>query len=116
MPIFLVIIVIIVVFLIAKLSSEATERKNREITRKNREDAIYKKYGADIARRIVEKTIWVGETKEQLLDSLGSPVDTDEEVLKTKKKEVWKYGQRSATRYRYKIKIENDIVVGWEEK
>lgn len=85
--------------------------------KKARRDKIYKKYGhTDIAKKIVNRTIWVGETSEQLIDSMGKPVDIDERVLKTKRKEVWKYYQKSTNRFGLKITIENDVLVGWDEK
>ena len=85
--------------------------------KKARRDLIYKKYGQnEVAEKIIKKTVWVGETKEQLRDSLGAPCDIDENVLKTKVKEVWKYHQKSANRYGFKVKVENGIVVGWDEK
>ena len=86
-------------------------------TSKARKERIYEKYGhTEIADRIVNRTIWVGETREQLLDSWGSPLDIDEKVLKTKRKEIWKYFRKSANRYGYKITVEDGIVVGWDEK
>ncbi|MDD5454901.1 MAG: DUF2845 domain-containing protein [Candidatus Ratteibacteria bacterium] len=87
------------------------------LNRKERKKRIYEKYGhTDIAEKIINGTVWVGETSEQLLDSIGQPVDIDERVLKTKKKETWKYHQKTANRYGLKIIVENGIVVGWDEK
>ncbi len=82
-----------------------------------RKDHIYQKYGhTELAENIINKMFWVGQTSEQLLDSLGKPIEIDENVLKTKKKETWKYYQKSATRFGLKIKVENGIVVGWDVK
>lgn len=66
--------------------------------------------------RIAKKEVWVGETEEQLQDSLGHPEDVDQKVLKTKKREVWKYYRVGANRFRFRITLENGIVVGWEHK
>jgi len=108
--------VIIIIIAILVFNSYLTE-KARKAAEQARKEYIYRKYGqTEIADRIINKTIWVGETSEQLSDSLGSPLDIDEKVLKTKKKEIWKYFQKSANRYGYKITIENGIVVGWDEK
>ena len=58
---------------------------------KKRREALLKKYGdAEVVNRIMQKMFWQGQTQEQLLDSLGRPLDTDERVLKTKTKETWK--------------------------
>lgn len=66
--------------------------------------------------RILSGEFWQGQTAEQLRDTLGTPLDTDSDVLKTKIKEVWKYRQFGVNRYGLRIKLENDVVVGWEEK
>jgi len=59
---------------------------------------------------------WQGQTPEQLVDSIGHPVDVDKKVLKTKSKEVWKYNQTGKGRFSLRITIENDLVVGWDKK
>lgn len=87
------------------------------LSNKARKERIYQKYGhTEIAERIINKMFWVGQTSEQLQDSLGKPIDIDENVLKTKKKETWKYCQKSANRFGLKIRVENGIVVGWDER
>lgn len=65
---------------------------------------------------IMDNRFWQGQTDDQLIYSLGSPVATDKKVLKTKKKEVWKYDHKGANRYGLRITLENDVVVGWEKK
>lgn len=83
----------------------------------NRAKAIYDKYGrTTLAEKIIAKTIWVGETASELRDSLGAPNDTDEKVLKTKTKVIWKYQHRGGNRYGLRITVENGVVVGWDEK
>jgi hypothetical protein len=51
-----------------------------------------------------------------LLDSLGHPADIDEKVLKTKKKEIWKYHHMGGNRFGLRITLELNQVVGWDEK
>ena len=53
---------------------------------------------------------------EQLLDSIGRPIDRDQRVLKTKTKETWKYHPSGRNRYRLRVMLEDDVVVGWEKK
>ena len=65
---------------------------------------------------IMNKRFWQGQTEDQLIYSLGFPVAKDKKVLKTKKKEVWKYRHISGNRYGLRITLENDIVIGWEKK
>jgi hypothetical protein len=78
---------------------------------------IYGKYGrTEVADRLIERTVWVGETAEQLQDSIGVPADIDDKVFKTKRRETWKYVRRGRNRYGLRITVENGIVVGWDEK
>lgn len=70
----------------------------------------------ELIERLMEEKFWVGQTKEQLIDSLGEPLDVDEKVLKTKVKEVWKYEQTGKNRYGLKIKLDDGVVVGWDQK
>lgn len=84
---------------------------------KKRREALFKKYGdAEVVARIIKKMFWQGQTQEQLRDSLGRPLDTDEKVLKTKTKEIWKYNRVGKNRYGLRITLENGVVVGWEQK
>lgn len=69
-----------------------------------------------LIERLMEEKFWVGQTKEQLIDSLGEPLDVDEKVLKTKVKEVWKYEQTGKNRYGLKVKLDDGVVVGWDQK
>ncbi len=82
-----------------------------------RREAVYRKYGhTEDAARIIARSIWQGETAEQLRDSLGRPIDVDQKVLKTKTKEVWKYSQTGVNRFGLRVTLENGVVVGWEKK
>jgi len=70
----------------------------------------------ELIERMMEEKFWVGQTKEQLIDYLAEPLDVDQKVLKTKVKEVWKYEQTGKNRYGLKIKLDNWIVVRWDQK
>jgi len=70
----------------------------------------------EIAKRILAGHIWQGQTSEQLIDSIGWPLDIDRKVLKTKKKEIWKYNSQGKNRYGLRITLENDVVIGWDKK
>lgn len=75
------------------------------------------RYGdPEIARRIMRGIVWQGETQEQLIDSLGQPVDTDRKVLQTKTKETWKYRPTARNRFGLKITLDDGVVVGWEQR
>ena len=69
-----------------------------------------------IAKQILTRTFWKGQTSEMLIDALGSPVTTDKKVLKTKTKETYKYRQTGKNRFALKIFLEDDVVTGWEQK
>ncbi|MEW4923944.1 hypothetical protein [Algibacter sp. 2305UL17-15] len=76
-----------------------------------------KKYNdADLVEKLMTGSFWQGQTKGQLIDSLGHPKDVSELVLKTKKKEIWKYQKTGNNRYALKITIENGEVIGWDQK
>jgi len=100
---------LVVVIILVGMASAAAEKKRRE--------DIYRKYGhTELAEAIIAKKVWQGQTTEQLEDSLGNPADTDEKVLKTKTKVIWKYHHKGGNRYGLRITVENGEVVGWDEK
>ena len=62
----------------------------------------------------MKKMIWEGMSLAQLIDSRGQWADFDEKVYKTKIVRTYKYGQdRPENRFRTRITVENDQVVGW---
>ena len=78
---------------------------------------LTEKYGdREIARRMMKRVLWQGETQEQLLESLGTPADVDQMVLKTKSKEVWKYRPAGKNRFGLKVTLDNGVVVAWDMK
>ena len=57
---------------------------------------LVNKYGNDIGEKLYNKESWIGMTKEQVIDSYGTPTDIQIEVLKTKTKEILIYGNKSS--------------------
>jgi hypothetical protein len=107
---FLLVIIAIIGLIVLVVRVQAAARQKRL-------QYLLAKYGnQEIVHRIMNKTIWVGQTCEQLIDSLGRPADTDQKVLKTKSKEIWKYAHRGGNRYGLRITVEDGAVVGWDEK
>lgn len=97
-----------------KAQREREERAWQE--KEQRRIGLLAKHGdMEIVTKIMNHKYWQGQTSEQLQDSCGYPADKDQKVLKTKTKEVWKYGQTGVNRYKLKITLENDLVVGWED-
>jgi hypothetical protein len=89
----------------------------RAYLKRNRRKALLAKYGdPEIVERILSRSVWTGQTQEQLRDSLGNPVDVDQKVFKSKIKETWKYNRRGRNRFGLRISVENNIVVGWDQK
>lgn len=83
---------------------------------KRRAYLMSKYQDSTIVERILCRTMWQGQTEEQLADALGSPVDIDQRVMKSKIREIWKYHHQGANRFGLRITLENGVVVGWDQK
>lgn len=87
------------------------------LTKKLRFSRLLDKYGDEVVvRKIIGRTLWQGQTAEQVIDALGEPKDIDQKVLKTKTKEVWKYFPSGRRRYGLRVTLDNGEVVGWDDK
>ena len=87
------------------------------LLKNNRRRKLIKKYQDEtLVDALLEQRFWEGQTADQLLDALGDPHDVDQKVLKTKKKEIWKYDHRGHNRYDLRITLDDDVVVGWDQK
>jgi hypothetical protein len=84
--------------------------------RQRREYLLAKYENQEIVEAIMNKQLWQGATPEQVVDSWGEPEDMDHTVLKNKTKQTWKYGQIGKGRYRQRVFIEDDRVVGWQSQ
>ena len=69
-----------------------------------------------LAWRIFKNEFWEGQTAIQLTDSLGTPAAKDDLLLKTRKREIWKYNQTGRNRYGLRITLDDDRVVAWDQK
>ncbi|MFO0755061.1 MAG: hypothetical protein U0359_01105 [Byssovorax sp.] len=102
---------------LAGLAAQQKEQDERAREAEQQRLAEYvQRFGQDIAERVMRREVWQGMTAEMLVASLGSPADVDETVLKTKRKHVYKYNPQGANRFGHRIFLENDTVVGWEDK
>lgn len=70
----------------------------------------------EIVNKVFKGIVWQRESAEQLIDSMGNPVAVDSRMLKTKKQEIWKYDHQGGNRYNLGITLEDDVVIGWNEK
>ncbi|WP_299144010.1 DUF2845 domain-containing protein [uncultured Vibrio sp.] len=89
---------------------------SRYLDKKKRERLMNKYGDPDLVDKLMAKLIWQGQTEEQLIDSIGKPLDVDQKVLKTKVKETWKYDESGKNRYNLKVVFENGLVIGWDKK
>ena len=75
---------------------------------------LVQRFGEGNANRIVGKTLWQGATAEMIHEMLGAPENVSSKVLKTMKRDVWKYNRLDARRYGLQVTLENGVCVGWE--
>jgi hypothetical protein len=92
---------------LARFTEEFERRKDE------RANTLVSQFGPELASRMLHGEIWQGMTAEQLTASAGAPEAVDSVVTKTVSKEIWKYGQTTATRFDTRITLENGVVVGW---
>lgn len=82
-----------------------------------RRKKLMAKYGdVEIVDLIMKKVVWQGMHVEHLLDALGRPAAIDRKVYKTKTSQTFKYDQSGKNRFRRRVTLENDVVVGWDFK
>ncbi len=78
---------------------------------------LMSKYGDEnIVKDIMAGLIWQDMTAEQLIDSWGNPTKIDSKIYKTKTKHTYKYNPIGRRQYGQRVIVENDIVVGWDNK
>lgn len=111
-----VVVVAVIVLMMFDNSCEEASKRSEEAA-KQRKASLLSKYGdSELVEKLLQGYFWQGQTEEQLRDSIGAPSDIDQKILKTKKKEVWKYGPTGRNRYGLRITVENGVVVGWDKK
>lgn len=92
----------------------ATQTAEHERQLAERFQGLVQRFGQENAGRIMSKTLWQGATAEMVHAMLGAPENVASKVLKTKKRDVWKYNRIGARRYGLQVTLENDVCVGWE--
>jgi outer membrane protein assembly factor BamE (lipoprotein component of BamABCDE complex) len=81
-----------------------------------RSNLMAKYQDESVVDAIMSGSVALGMTASQVQDSLGTPEDIDEKVYKSKTAKFYKYGHIRSNQYKLRIKLENDVVVGWESK
>jgi hypothetical protein len=107
----------------SKKRKREEEKKKKEEEKKKKEKArkinLLEEYGDNDGKKIFKKKIWVGMTKKMLIDSRGRPRDIEETVYKNTTKQYCFYKKYTTiqknTRYKFRVDLENDIVVGWKD-
>lgn len=124
---FLVLLLLIVVVYSVKLfkkfwTTKKYQRRERQYLQLCNQLMTHLQYVANkyqseqIAIKIVTKNVWIGETKEQLLESLGEPIKVTERVKKNSIVESYYYNQINGRSFAFVIRIENDRVIEWITK
>jgi len=109
--------VVILIGICGGLIGLAALYANKYAKRKAKLQYLTGKYSdAEIVNRILQRQLWPGETAEQVIDSFGEPEGKDDKLLKTIKREVWKYYPTGVNRYGLRITLDNDVVTMWDQK
>ena len=98
--------------LVQREQVELVEREEEE--RARREEELGSRFGPECAQRIMSGELFQGMTKEMLLEAWGEPDDLQEERVRSTIKQTWKYNEVGVNRFRDRVYLENDVVVGWK--
>jgi len=88
----------------------------RHFEKKQRHSYLSAKYSGQTLGLILDGRVWLGQTAEQLVDSIGRPHGVDHKTMKTIRREIWKYGHRGSNRYRVRVTLDFGRVVSWDDK
>lgn len=72
------------------------------------------RFGEFAADQMARHEVYMGWTMEMVSESLGPPVDVDEQIMKTKARHTFKYMQTGARSFALRVMFEDGVVVGWE--
>jgi hypothetical protein len=92
-------------------AEEAARKAQREAEEAARQAKVLEKYGSGTGRRIADREIWVGMTKEMAVDSRGRPDRLDRTVVGRNVIEIWYYESAIL----WLLRFENGQLVGWTE-
>lgn len=98
---------------VALAARDASLRTQQAELEEQRRQALVARFGEEIAARIVAGQVWEGATHEMVVAALGPPVEVKERVLKTKTKTTLCYDPISSNRYRFKVELDDGVVVKW---
>ena len=104
-----------------RLTEQRAVEAQRLIAQKQAQDQVRRetlllRYGdQDLVDAIMGRRVRIGMTKEHLIESWGHPHDIKETILKTKRKEEFKYNNVGVNRYLSRVFLEDGFVVGWKQ-
>ena len=97
-----------------KMKKRYEERDNE------RKETLITKFGAEIAEKILSKSVWEGMTVEMLIESQGEWEEKSESFSKgvSKVKYFYDYSENRLgnASYDYEVSAEDGIVVGWKDR
>jgi predicted Holliday junction resolvase-like endonuclease len=112
----LIVLVIVGIVVVLVVGAQWVRRQEQKALEARRAQLIQKYRSEAIVERILNSEFWQGQSEEQLLDALGHPVARDKKVMKTRRREVWKYHERGRDQFALRITLENGKVSGWDKK
>ncbi|MBK9002199.1 MAG: hypothetical protein IPM35_41295 [Myxococcales bacterium] len=98
---------------IALAARDASLRAQQAEPEEQRRQGLVARFAEEIAAKIVAGQVWEGATHEMVVEALGPPVEVKERVLKTKIKTTLCYDPISSNRYRFKVELDDGVVVKW---
>ena len=110
---FIIIGTLAVILIIMLLIWAYYDEKNNRI----RLQRLIDKYGAEIGTNIFKGVVFVGYTKEQLIEAWGKPKDIKETVSSSIVKTRCYYGRyytsQGNAKYSQYVDLKDDVVIGW---
>lgn len=92
----------------ADILKEQKFKDEQKIEAQRRKSDLIKRYGLKDGQKVFDGKIWIGMSKEMLLQSWGKPDDINRTVTSSSVWEQWVYGKR----YVY---LENNILTSWQD-
>lgn len=89
---------------------------HRQRKAKRRANLLLKYGDPGLVQKILDGMVWAGQTKDELLDALGHPVEVDSKLMKTRSREIWKYHPAGKNRFGLRVTLDDGRVAAWDRK
>lgn len=100
----------------AGLVSSITNPIKNKLAASNHAAYLRSRYPEQTVQRMLQERVWQGQTVQELADSLGAPAAVDRKMLATRTREIWKFYPNGVNRYRLRVTLDDNIVIGWDSK